>query len=387
MPREQRLNEIADGGLELRPVRSGRDRARFVEFPWEIYADDPHWAPPLMLERRAFLNPRRHPFYQFGAAAQFLAERGGKTLGRILVSDDPHYNAYHNANAGCFGMFESVPDPAVAHALLDRAAAWLRERGRTEMLGPIDYSTNYSLGLLVEGFDTPPRLMMNHNPPYYAELLESWGLAKTKDLFAYWFEPNAKIEQWRGRVELMAARANVTLRPFRRDKWREEIAITKEIYQASWSDNWGFTPMTDAEYTTMGRQMIAWAEPSMFLMAEVNGRPAGFSMAIPDFNEALRPLNGRLFRWGLPLGYLRFRRELSRIKTVRLMALGVREEFRKRGIAELMILQTFNEGCKTLGYTGAELSWTLEDNALINRTIESVGGRKYKTYRIYRKEI
>ncbi|MDX1963459.1 MAG: hypothetical protein SFX18_09920 [Pirellulales bacterium] len=373
--------------VQLVPVKSRSERERFVQLPWSLYRDDPLWAPPLMWERRAFVDRRRHPFYQFGDADLFLATDQGRDVGRIMVSDDPHYNQFHGSNAGMFGMFESINDPRVAEILLSAARRWLRDRGRKELLGPIDYSTNYTCGLLVNGFDTPPRLMMNHNPPYYADLFTANGLAKAKDMYAWWFEPNAQIEQWRHRVEKLAARGNITLRPFRRDRWREEIAICKDIYHQAWRDKWGFSPMTDTEFQAMATQMLAWAESDMFLMAEVAGEPVGFSMTMPDLNEALRPLNGRLFTWGLPLGYFRFRRELRRIRNVRMMALGVLQAYRRRGIAELLMLRTFDTGRQQLGYTGAELSWTLEDNDLINRVIQSVGGRLYKTYRVYRQAL
>ena len=169
--------------------------------PWRIYADDPHWVPPLLIEVKAFLNRRKHPFYQHGDAVQFIALRGDETVGRILVSDDGRYNQEHNSNLGCFGLFESIDDQATAHALLDAAADWLRARGRSAIRGPIDYSTNYQCGLLVEGFDTPPRIMMNHNRPYYARLLESWGLHKGRDLYAWWFVDSLDlVSKWKSRA-------------------------------------------------------------------------------------------------------------------------------------------------------------------------------------------
>jgi GNAT superfamily N-acetyltransferase len=342
--------------------------------------------PPLLVERKAFINPQKHPFYQHGAATQFVAYAGPEPVGRILVSDDPRFNAQHGTNVGGFGMFESIDDADVAHWLLDAAEQWLRGRGRTGMLGPMDYSTNYSCGLLVDGFNTPPRVMMNHNPPYYEDLLTSWGLAKVKDLCAWWFTDNSQIEEWRPRVERQIRRGGVTIRCMRRDNVFHEIQTCKRIYNEAWKENWGFVPMSDAEFDDMARFLKHLAVAEMLLVAEVNGEAVGFSITLPDFNEAIGPLNGRLTRFGLPIGLLRLRANLKRIKTARLIALGVLPEFRRRGIAEMLILRTFDYG-REQRYTGAELSWTLEDNQLINHTIQAVGGTRYKTYRMFEKAI
>jgi GNAT superfamily N-acetyltransferase len=255
------------------------------------------------------------------------------------------------------------------------------------MLGPMDYSTNYSCGLLVDGFGTPPRVMMNHNPPYYEELLTSWGLTKAKDLCAWWFADNPRIEQWRPRVERLARRSGVKIRSMRRDNVYHEIETCKHLYNVAWQENWGFVPMSDAEFDDMARLLKNLAVPELLLVAEVGGQAVGFSITLPDFNEAIGPLNGRLTRFGLPIGLLRLRSNLKRIKTARLIALGVLPEFRRQGIAEALILRTFDYGHHQLGYAGAELSWTLEDNQLINHTIGAVGGRRYKTYRMFEKSI
>lgn len=229
--------------------------------------------------------------------------------------------------------------------------------------------------------------MMNHHPRYYEPLLLGWGLRKAKDLLAWWFEPNPQIEAWRPRVERLAARSGVHVRPFVRSDVVAEVERCKHLYHECWKDNWGFVPMSDAEFEDMARLLWHVALPELLLVAESDGRPVGFSMTLPDFNEATRPLNGRLSRFGLPIGLLRLRSNLKRIKTGRLLALGVLPEFRRQGIAELLILRTFDYGHKVLGYTGAELSWTLEDNPMVNRTIEAVGGRHYKTYRIFEKSL
>jgi GNAT superfamily N-acetyltransferase len=377
----------AERAVEIRPALSRLDRRRFLELPWQIYADDRLWVPPVHIERRSFIDPRRHPFYEHGAAVPLVAYRGGQPVGRILASDDPLYNAHNEDNVGCFGMFESIDDADIAAALFDAAGHWLAGRGRSRMMGPIDYSMNYSCGLLVDGFESPPRVMMNHNPRYYSRLLESCGFSKAKDLYAWWFDRENRIDLWRPRVERAVARIGVVVRPLRRDDMPAEILRCRAIYNEAWKDNWGDVPMTLAEFEYLAKFLLRLAVPDLLLVAEVNGRAVAFSMTLPDFNEAARRLNGRLFSYGLPIGLLRFWRSLKQVETARLLALGVIPEYRRKGIAELLILRTFDYGSHVMGYTGAELSWTLEDNALINRTIEAVGGRMYKTYRIYERAI
>ena len=255
-------------------------------------------------------------------------------------------------------------------------------------MGPIDYSTNYSCGLLVDGFDSPPRLMMNHNPPYYIPLLESWDLEKARDLWAWWFTvDDYLLNKWGPRIKRFAESASVRIRPFNLKDSKAEIMRCKSVYNGAWVKNWGFVRMTDSEFTHFASGLLDFVPPEMLMIAEVKGEPVGFTLLLPDFNEALRTINGRLFKWGLPLGLLKFRRESRKIKTGRLLALGVLEKFRRRGITEMLILSSL-EAAKNIGhFSHTELGWTLEDNTLINRTIEAVGAKVYKTYRIYSKSI
>jgi GNAT superfamily N-acetyltransferase len=379
--------KAAGSPIEVEEVLTRRQRDVFVRVPWKIYRDDPLWVPPLLMERKEFID-RRHPFYRHGSAAMYVARRGGQVAGRVLVSDDARYNEYHGSSLGCFGMFESVDDQQVAHALLNAAATWLLARGRSAMWGPIDYSMNYQCGLLVQGFETPARVMMNHNPPYYASLIESYGLAKVKDLYSWWFtDPHDMLSKWRRRTERAVERSGVTVRAFRLRDMNAELMRCKTIYNESWAKSFGFVPMTDAEFLHYGKSLKHVAVPEMLCLAEVDDRPVAFCMTLPDFNEAIKPLNGRLTRWGLPVGLWKFQRGLKRIRTARLVTLGILEPYRRRGIAELLILRTLEYGKNVLHYTGAELGWTLEDNDPINHTIEAVGGERYKTYRLYEKTL
>lgn len=376
------------GRLEIRQVESRRDLNAFVRVPWPIYRNDPQWIPPLLVDVKEFINPRKHPFYLHGAAVQFLALRDGRPVGRIQASDDPNYNAQHHDNLGCFGMFECADDPEAAAGLMEAAVGWLRARGRTRIRGPVDYSTNYPVGLLVDGFDTSPRVMMNHNPPYYARLLESCGLTAEKDLFCWWFvDPRGMVERWQKLADRLAARGRIVIRPFDRNRFYEDMERCKEVYNGSRRNHWGFVRLTDAEFLYMARRLSTLADPEMVLLAEVDDRPVGFAITMPDLNEAIRPLNGRLTTFGIPVGLGRFLYRARRIKTARMMVLDIMEDYRRRGIAEMLIRRTLDYGRYTRGFTGAELSWTLEDNYLVNRAIETVGGQKYKLYRIYHKPI
>jgi len=382
------LATVSTAPLEIRVVRGRGDLDRFVKLPWRIYANAPHWAPPLLIDVKEFLNPRKHPFYKHGEAVQFIATRGDETLGRILVSDDPRYNQQHGENLGCFGMFECVDDRPTAHALLDAAAEWLRARGRTAIRGPIDYSLNYPSGLLVEGFETPPRTMMNHGRTYYPDLIESWGLKKARDLYAWWFVDSLDLgAKWSQRAQRLARRGGVAIRPFRVDDFDAEVARCHKVYNASMKELWGFVQLSEAEFRYFAKKLSQLAIAEQTLLAEVGGQVVGFSIALPDLNEAIRPLNGRLTRWGLPLGLLRFLRRKRRVKTARMVILDVLKDYRRRGIAELLILRTLDYGKNVIGYTGAELGWTLEDNDAVNHTIEAVGARRYKTYRVYEKPL
>ena len=371
-------------GIEIVPVQSRRQLNQFVDFPFAVYVGDPCWVPRLKMEVKEFLDPKKHPFYQHGAAAQFLALRRGKPVGRILVSDDPEYNEMHGTNLGCFGMFECLNDQPTASALLGAAAGWLKARGRTAVMGPIDYSMNYSCGLLIEGFDSPPRIMMNHNPPYYAGLLECAGLTKAKDLIAWWFEDTHDMSaQWSRLSHWLQRRGKVHIRPFRKKDFENEVKHCNALYAAATEKNWGSVKASDAEFQHLARQIEQIAVPEQILVAEVDGQPVGFSVTLPDLHEAIKPLRGRLTTFGLPIGLVRLFFRMRRIKTARMMVLVVLEKYRRRGVSELLILRTLDHGKRVLGYTGAELSWTLEDNLAVNRTIEAVGARPYKRYRIY----
>jgi GNAT superfamily N-acetyltransferase len=368
--------------IDIFPVHSRRDRDAFIKFPWRIYKNDPAWVPPLIIERKDFLDRKKHPFYRHADAELFLARRSGEIVGRIMASDDPNYNALHGTNVGCFGLFECVNDVGVASVLFRMAENWLRERGRSEIIGPIDYSTNYVCGLLIGGFEHPPTVLTAHNPPYYASLVEACGFVKVKDWYAWWFsEFPEPAERLRKIAAARAGKQKIKIREVNLRDIKGEAERLRTIYNQAWEKNWGFVPFTEAEFDHMAREMKPLIEPEGLLIAETETEPVAFIIAVPDINVALKKINGRLF----PTGLIKLLYYKRKIRTARLVALGVIEKYRRTGIAEALVLEIMDEAVKR-GFTG-ELSMTLEDNVMVNRFIEAVGARKYKTYRIYEKSI
>jgi GNAT superfamily N-acetyltransferase len=373
--------------IEISEVGSRKERNAFIKFPWRVYANDPAWVPPLIIERKEFLNRKRHPFYRHGDAALFVARKKGEIVGRIMASDDPNYNALHQTNVGCFGLFECINDRDVAAALFEGAASWLRKKGRIEIMGPIDYSTNYTCGLLVQGFEYPPTLLTTHNPLYYERLIENYGFSKVIDFFAWWFsDPSAATARLRKLATRLETRARFTIRRGNLSDVEAEAANFLSIYNEAWKDNWGFVPFTKPEFDYMAAEMKPLLRDDFTAVAEIDGEAVGFSLALPDINVALKQIGGRLTTFGIPIGLARLLYNKSRIRKARYIAMGVRPQFRRLGVAEMMVLRIMEAGMVNCGFQ-AELSMTLENNVMINRFIESIGARRYKTYRIYRKSI
>ncbi len=359
----------------------------FIKFPWQIYTNDSAWVPPLIIERKGFLDRKRHPFYRHGDAALFLARKNGKIAGRIMASDDPNYNSLHETNVGCFGLFECIDDHDVAAALFDTAASWLRNKGRTEMMGPIDYSTNYVCGLLIDGFQFPPTILTAHNPPYYAQLIERCGFAKAKDWYAWWFaDPSKAATHLRRLATRLKTRLPATIRPANLRNLRDESRRLREIYNQAWEKNWGFVPFTKAEIEFMTNELKPLLLPGFAWVAEIGDEPVGFALGLPDINVVLHDLNGRLTRFGFPIGLIKLLFCKKRIRKGRLVALGVIEKYRRSGIAEMLVLRVMEETMVKRGITG-ELSMTLEDNFMINRFLEAIGAHRYKTYRIFKRTL
>jgi GNAT superfamily N-acetyltransferase len=372
--------------IKISQVRSRSDRNAFIRFPWRIYENDPAWVPPLIIERKAFLDRKRHPFYQHGDATLLLAKCNSEVVGRIMASDDPNYNSLHQSNVGCFGLFDCINDGDVAAMLFRAAAEWMRSKGRDEVMGPMDYSTNYVCGLLIDGFQHPPTLLTAHNPPYYADLIQNCGFHKAKDWYAWWFsETPAAAERLRTIASARADKHGVRIRPVNLKDIAGESQRIRAIYNQAWEKNWGFVPFTEAEMEHMANEMKPLLIPPATLIAEIRNEPVGFVIGVPDINVALHHINGHLTTFGFPIGLLKLLYYKTKIRTGRLVALGVVEKYRRAGIAEVLVLQVMDEAFKR-GFTG-ELSMTLEDNVMVNRFIEAMGAARYKTYRIYRRSL
>lgn len=373
-------------GVVVAPVRDRASEKRFIRFPWRIYADDPAWVAPLDTDVRKLLRPD-HPFHAHADVEFFLALRDGEPVGRIAAVVNHLYNDFHEARTGFFGLFECVDDQAVANALLETAEDWLRDRAMTEVMGPFNLSSNdelYSPGILLDNYDAPPVLMMAYNPPYYPRLIETAGWEKAKDLLAYWLNdattPPARlvrgVERLTGSIEGLEVRS-VDLKHLDR-----EVELIKEVYNSAWDRNWGFVPLTDEEIQHLARSLKPVVDPRYTLLALADGEPIAFAIALPDYNQALRHIKGRLFPFGL-LKLLWYRRKISRL---RVLTLGVKPEYRKKGVDALLYLRIYQNGIPA-GLGRGEASWILEDNWGMRRAMERMGGHVYKTYRVYQKAL
>ncbi len=365
--------------LTVEPVRSGKDLHAFVTFPWRVYRDDPHWVPPLIGDTKNLFDPDKNPFFEHGEVQPFLARRDGEIVGRIAAIRNRGHEEFHDEAMGFFGFYEAMNDPEVTAALLEPVRTFLRERGLPRFIGPMNPSTNDDCGLLVDGFDRPPFVMMPHGRPYYDALLKGAGLEKAKDLLAYYIEGREVPERLeRGGALVEKRNPNVTVRPFDKKRFASEVEKFRTVYNSAWERNWGFVPMTDHEIDHMAKQLKQVLDPGLIRIAEIDGRPVGFALALPDLNQALRHADGRLFPLGLPkiLWYAR------KINRARVLVLGVVKEYRKLGIDVIMYRDLFRYGMEK-GYYAGEFSWILEDNMAIRRPLEGFGAEVYKTYRVY----
>jgi len=367
--------------MRLREVVTARDRDLFIRFPWDIYRHDPNWVPPLISERRAFLDPRRNPFFEHADVKLFLAsDDTGATLGRIAAIVNRRHIELHGEKAGFFGLFECRNDPAAAAALFAAAARFLKPRGITLLRGPANMSVNHEVGLLVDGYDLPPAIMMPYNPRYYPALVEANGFQKAMDLYAYYGDARELEipERVTRGVEICRRRYKFRVRPLDMRRFDEEIRRIHAVYTRAWERNWGAVAMTQKEFDHLAAQLKAIVDPDLCLIAEIGDQVAGFSLALPDFNQALIKLNGRL----LPFGILKLLWYRRKIDMIRIIATGIVAEFRHMGIDSCFYAETWRRaGAKGI-YRG-EMSWVLENNAAMNNALRDLGFRVYKRYRLY----
>jgi len=374
------------GSLRVDPVRSRKDLRTFIRLPWKIYSGDPCWVPPLFRDQWKILDRKRHPFHIHASVEYFLARQHSKVVGRIAAIINPRYNDYHGVKSGFFGFFESVDDPNVASALLHQAETWVAEKGMDTILGPMNFSSNdesHSPGILLDGFDSPPFVLMAHGRRYYRDLLEGAGYEKTKDLFAYKITSNQAPERIARAVDrIEEGIAGLRIRTIDLNRLPEEVATVQEIYNHAWERNWGFVPLSEAEIVHLAGKLKPILEPRYALIASVHGKPVGFSLTLPNFNQVLQHLDGRLY----PFGFVKLLWHMPRIDQARVFALGLKEEYRRTGIEAVFYLKTF-KASQALGHVSGESSWILEDNWKIRRALEKVGAEIHKTYRVYHKDL
>jgi hypothetical protein len=375
--------------LEIVPVETARDLRRFIDVAWQVYdpRQHPQWVPPLRIAVRDTLDDRKHPFYQEGARALWIARRDGKPVGRIAAIENRAHNKFYNDRVGFFGFFEAKDDPEAAKALFDTAEAWLKARGLDVMRGPMNPSTNYECGLLVDGFEHHPVLMTTWNPPYYEKLLLEAGFTGVKDLLGWWHpskEYDYALPEVYGRhAERARKEKGITFRDLDPKAFDREIALCWDVYNSAWEENWGFIPMSRAEFEHLGKDLKQIVDPRYAFAAEVNGEPAGIAIAVPDYHHIFKRIpNGRLF----PTGIFKLLLGAKKIDTARVMVLGVKKEHRTRSIFALFLDEWMRRG-RMYGMTGAECSWVLEDNVLMNRPLEAIGAKPYRRWRIYERPL
>jgi GNAT superfamily N-acetyltransferase len=375
--------------LAIREVGDRRGMGRLLDLPMALYRGRPNWAPPLR-RAQAKMLARKTAFFDHADMALFLAERAGRAVGRIAAIHNRAHNDRHKDRVGFFGFFEcDIHDAAAAEGLFEHAQRWLADRGLTSVRGPVNPSMNAECGLLIDGFDRPPMVMMPYNPPEYAGLIEAAGFAKCKDLYAYLIRA-ADVDDGQGRDRMLRLadvlrrrHPEVRVRPINMKRYEREVLDLVELFETARSDNWGHVPLTEKEVLEMARDMKAVVDPDLILVGQVGDEPAGASMALPNINRALAACRGRL----LPLGFLKFMRELKRIHEIRIFGIAVLERYRHLGITALLLLETILRG-RAKGIDIGEASWVLEDNEMSNRTIRNVlSPEHYKTYRIYEKPI
>jgi len=369
--------------VRVRPVQTAKDLDRFVRLPFSLYQNDPNWVPPLIADVKNTLTPGRNPFWNHAQRALFLAERAGQIVGRICATIDQNYNDYHQTRIGFFGFFECENNLNTAQTLFAAVRNFLAAAGMKLIYGPANPSLNDEAGLLIEPFDGMPYIKMSYNPAYYPELLERCGLTKVKDLYAYSVPLDQPIPEKLQRVlQALKGRPGLVVRPVNLNDLKTDLKHIKEVYNDAWSKNWDFAPMTDEEIDDLARQLKPIIQPAICPLVFYQGEVAGMCIALPDYNQVLRRIGGRLF----PFGWLKFLLHRNRITRARLWALGVKRKFHNLGFDSLLYYESFI-GAKKLGYTEGEVSWILEDNLSIIRPILMWGGKLYRTYRVYQSAL
>lgn len=367
--------------IMINQVTGKQDFQLFIKFPWQIYKGNPNWVPPLLFEVKEKLNKKKNPFFEHAEMDLFLARRNSQVVGRVAAIIDHRHNECHKEKVVFFGLYESINDYEVARALLEKVIMWGKARGMEILRGPMNLSMNDECAFLLEGFDQPPVIMMPYNPPYYLELMERCGLTKAKDLYALMMTRDHETkERVRAIIEKVKASTSFSLRTVEMKKIYEETRKIAYIYNQSWAKNWGFVPWTEKEMDFMAERLKSFADPELVIFALHEGQEVGFAFGLPNYNEIIKELNGRLF----PFGVFKLLFNRKKIKGMRAVVFGVLPAFQHTGLAYLLYNELERRAIAR-GYEWAEMSWQLEDNEAINRFTASIGGKIYKKYRIYEK--
>jgi GNAT superfamily N-acetyltransferase len=373
--------------VSIRPVQSKRDLKRFIDFPFDLYREHPLWVPSLKIERRVFLSRRLNAFFKHGEAEYFLALREGRVVGRISAQVNHAFNDYQEKRWGWFGFLEFEQDPEVLSALLDAAAAWLLERGMERIVGPASFAMNDECGVLIEGFDLRPMILQPWNPPYYQQLMEEGGMAKAMDLLMWNLEVSGRDKVHPAIFEMaekVESEHGIRVRPMRRRQLRKDMDAFAEVYNAAWSKNWDFVPFSKADLDAYAQELQLAFDKNWFMLAERKdtGEVVGMAITVPDLNQVLARLDGRL----LPLGWWHILNKSKTTDRVRVGFLGVKPEYQHTGVAAKLYAEHFDAAERT-PQTGGEMGWILETNEPMNRAMEGMGGRVVKRYRIYERVL
>lgn len=370
--------------MEIKVVSTRQDLMDFIKFPWKIYKGDKYWVPPLIMDMKHKLDTEKNPFYKHAKSRFFLAIDKGEIVGRIAGIIDRNYIEFQNNNIGFFAFFETINDKNVAKLLLDTVKSWLKENNVRKMMGPTAPSSNDEMGVLFEGFDSSPYLMMPYNPRYYPGILEQCGLRKANDLFAFWGHyDDTPRERLQKLFDGLSKRTpDLVLRKINLKNFKQEIETGRQIYNNAWEKNWGFVPWTDEEFQDQCTNLKQLVVPDFVHFAMIKDKPVGMIIAVPNYYEVFKRLNGKLG----PVEILKFLYYKGKIKSLRIMIMGVNKEFRNRGIEGLLYLEVL-KAARKLGYNSGEMSWILETNTPMCRSAEMLGGKISKKYRVFEGEI
>lgn len=371
---------------EIIKVVNNKQLKQFIDFPHELYKDDPNYVPEIYIGQKALLSKDKSPFFEHSKADYFLAKDNGKIVGRIAAIRNNNHNKHANENVGFFGFFDCINDTKISAQLFDTAVEWCKNEGLDAMLGPSNFSTNETVGMLIDAYDSPPVVMMTYNKAYYNNLVEDYGFTKALDLVAYQLQVDEvpqRLLDAAVKIEERLNRNGFVIRKPEMKNFDKEVKKIHEVYNSAWEKNWGFVPMTDNEFFHLAKDLKSIVNPDFLYLAEKDGKPVGFSLTIPDINKILiKVKRGRLF----PTGLFKLLMNKNKIDSVRVLTMGTVEDYRKRGIDVCFYAKTVAEA-KKLGIKTGEASWILENNLMMNRVLQNINGRIYKTYRVYKIDI